>query len=82
MFGVKMLTQIVNMEYNQTNKKSKLLVFEGYGYVGHRQLTDGAAVLQKAMTESGYAMNKSTLSQFIAIYLTQQILKRDNPAQQ
>ena len=38
----------------------------------------GAAVLQNAMAESGYTMNKSKLSQFIAIYLIQQKLKREN----
>ena len=68
-------------EFIQTNKQSELLVFEGYGYIRHRQPTDGAVVLQNATAESGYAMNKSKLSQFIAIYLIQQILKRGNSAQ-
>ena len=43
MIGVKILTQIVNMEFTQTNKKSELLSFEGYGYIRHRQLTYGAS---------------------------------------
>ena len=43
MFGVIILTLVVNMEFIQTNKKSELLVFEGYGYIKHRQFTDGAS---------------------------------------
>ena len=43
MFGVIILTLVVNMEFIQTNKKSELLVFEGYGYIRHRQFTDGAS---------------------------------------
>ena len=51
MFGVIILTQIVNMEFIQTNKKSELLVFEGYGYFRHRQLTDGASSWRCCTTE-------------------------------
>ena len=40
----------------------------------------GAAELQIAMDDSGYAKNKLKLSQFIAIYRIQQILKRGNSA--
>ena len=82
MFGVIISTQIVHMEFIQTNKKSELLVFEGYG-TDNLQMAHllGTAVLQNAMAESGYATNKSKLSQFIAIYLIQQILKRENSAQ-
>ena len=40
----------------------------------------GAAVLQNAMAESGYALKKSKLSQLIAIYLIQQMFKRENCA--
>ena len=36
------LKQVFNMEKIQTNKKIELLVFEGYGSIRHRQLTDGA----------------------------------------
>ena len=47
MFGVKILTQIVDMEFIKTNKKSKLLVIEGCGFIRHRwhrcQRTDGAS---------------------------------------
>ena len=39
-FGAIILTQIVNMEFIQTNKKSELLVFEGYGYIRNRKLRD------------------------------------------
>ena len=66
MFGVKVLTQIFIMEFNQTNKETELLVFEGYGYIRHRHLTLqmtnllGAAVLQNAITVSGYAMKNQT----------------------
>ena len=51
MFGVIILTQIVNMEFIQTNKKSELLVFEGYGYIRHRQLTDGASSWRCCITK-------------------------------
>ena len=77
MFGVIILTQMVIMEFIQTNEESELLVLEGCGYIRDRQIT---AVLKNAMTESGYAMNKSKLPLFIAIYLIQQILKRENSA--
>ena len=42
-FSAIILTQIVTMKFIQRNKKSALLVFEGYGYIRHRQLTDGAS---------------------------------------
>ena len=51
MFGVIILTQIVNMQFIQTNKKSDLLVFEGYGYIRHRQLTDGASSWRCCITK-------------------------------
>ena len=38
MFGVTIFpTQIVNMKFIQTNKKSEMLVFGGYGYNSHLQ---------------------------------------------
>ena len=43
MFGVKILTQTLIIEINQTNKESEFLVFEGYGYIRYRHLTDGAS---------------------------------------
>ena len=43
MFGVIICTQILNMEFIQTNNKSELLVFERSGYTGQRQLTNGAS---------------------------------------
>ena len=48
MFGVIILTQIVNMEFIQTNKKSELLVF---GYIRPRQLTDGASSWRCCITK-------------------------------
>ena len=43
MFGVIILTQIDKMQFIQTNKKSEMLVFEGYCYNRQQQLTDGAS---------------------------------------
>ena len=51
MFGVIVLTQIVNTEFIQTNKKAELLVFEGYGYIRHRQLADGASSWRCCITK-------------------------------
>ena len=42
MFGVIVLTQIINMDLTQTIKKSEMLLLEGYGYMRDRQPTDGA----------------------------------------
>ena len=50
-YGVIILTQIVNMEFIQTNKKSELLVFEGYGYIRHLQSTDGASSWRCCITK-------------------------------
>ena len=57
MFGVIILTQIVNMEFIQTNKKSELLVFEGYGYIRHRQLTNGASSWRCCFTKCNGRVN-------------------------
>ena len=45
------LKHVFNMEKIQTNKKNELLVFEGYGSMRHRQLTDGAPSRQSFITQ-------------------------------
>ena len=50
-FNVLILTLIINIEFIQTNKKSELLVFEGYGYIRHRQLTVGASSWRCCITK-------------------------------
>ena len=42
MLGVIILTQNINMELISISQKLEPLVFEGCGYIKHRQLTDSA----------------------------------------
>ena len=51
MLGAIICTQILNMDFIQTNDKSELLVFERSGYIGQRQLTDGACSRRYCVTK-------------------------------
>ena len=50
-FGVIILTEIVNIEFIQTNIKSELIVFEGYGHIRNQQITHGASSWRCCITK-------------------------------